>query len=263
MDTSDEIVCHITNLTINIMTKINKLIFAIIAMLSMACSDSSDEILSDKIINKELKYFALKNADGSAVTKIEPELRAPIYEDLLSVGKTNEAELFLSTYNELGDLIPDTDLLVLPIINTRSNARLASNPRVSYGSSVENRGWVSGSDDSANQWPSYYFMGTTDQGRYMEAYYINLSGTSLSYDSHLYWSGWQGTKKLGSMSGTTGQGRPIEAIRMWFTNGEGFVYYQSHLEGTGWGSWKGNGAVSGTEGQYRKLEAIRFGFYLY
>ena len=61
------------------------------------------------------------------------------------------------------------------------------------------------------------------------------------------------------MSGTTGQSRRMEAIRIHVANPPvaGGVRYQVHAQGRGWLPWVADGAVAGTTGQGRQLEGIR------
>ena len=83
--------------------------------------------------------------------------------------------------------------------------------------------------------------------------------TAITYNSHLRDIGWQGNRSNGAMSGTTGQSRRIEAIRIHIANPPvtGGVRYQVHIQGRGWSPWAANGATAGTTGQGRQIEGIR------
>ena len=85
------------------------------------------------------------------------------------------------------------------------------------------------------------------------------SAISITYNSHLQNIGWQGNRSNGVMSGTTGQSRRMEAIRIHVANPPvaGGVRYQVHAQGRGWLPWVADGAVAGTTGQSRQIEGIR------
>ena len=82
---------------------------------------------------------------------------------------------------------------------------------------------------------------------------------SVEYESHVQDIGWQGAKKDGETSGTTGQSKRLEAIKITaFNLPEGIkLQYQAHVQQEGWQSWKNEGEVAGTTGQDLRLEAIR------
>ncbi|KAA1246668.1 Ig domain-containing protein [Aquimarina sp. RZ0] len=226
-------------------------VLSILCLLSISCSQ--EDILEEKLNESS---FYLKNVDGSLIDKIEPELISPIYEDLKSNGKINEAVSFLKNYNDKGKYIGDvSDVDIVK----------ASNPSFYYGVHLQNTGWIYGNDSSVDVTPSYYTFGTTGEHRRLEAFYLILNNTNICYESHLQNIGWnQGVSCNGSITGTTGESRRMEAIKISLDSGVGFVLYQAHLAGTGWESgWAYNGDVSGTIGQSRRLEAFRLRFLLY
>lgn len=69
----------------------------------------------------------------------------------------------------------------------------------------------------------------------------------VSYKSHISGIGWESTfTSNGSISGTTGQSRRIEALRVSLPNSEDLgIEYRSHVQNEGWQDWVSNGAVSG------------------
>ena len=84
-------------------------------------------------------------------------------------------------------------------------------------------------------------------------------GTQIRYSTHVQTYGWQGFVFDGSPSGTTGQSKRLEGIRIALTDlpGGGGVRYRTHVQGYGWQGWRADGAVAGTVGEGRRLEAIR------
>lgn len=82
----------------------------------------------------------------------------------------------------------------------------------------------------------------------------------IQYSTHVQSYGWQGNVQDGNISGTAGQSKRLEGIKIWLSNQQytGGVRYQTHVQSYGWESgWKESGAVSGTIGKAKRLEAIR------
>lgn len=80
-----------------------------------------------------------------------------------------------------------------------------------------------------------------------------------SYQTHVENQGWQAFKNDGDMSGTSGQGLRLEAIKIKLAN-QGYdlgLSYETQIENIGWQGFKQEGDLSGTEGQGFRLEAIR------
>jgi len=80
----------------------------------------------------------------------------------------------------------------------------------------------------------------------------------ISYKTHVQNVGWQGWKKDGEMSGTSGQSLRLEGIYIKLNNADNLnIKYQTHIQNVGWQGWKNNNEFSGTEGQSLRLEGIR------
>lgn len=88
----------------------------------------------------------------------------------------------------------------------------------------------------------------------------NVSGT-IEYQSHIQGIGWENAwKKNGEISGTAGQGRRIEALKIKLSGelAEKYdVYYRVHSQFFGWMNWAKNGEATGTEGFSYRLEAYQ------
>ena len=80
----------------------------------------------------------------------------------------------------------------------------------------------------------------------------------VSYQTHVQGIGWQELKYQGETSGTSGQSKRLEAIKIQLNNAEyrGSIEYRTHIQGIGWQDWVSDGETSGTSGQSRRLEAI-------
>ena len=82
---------------------------------------------------------------------------------------------------------------------------------------------------------------------------------SVEYQTHIEKIGWQGLKINGEMSGTSGQAKRLEAIKINLSKPpyEGGITYRTHVQKYGWRSWSNDGAISGTTGEAKRLEAIQ------
>ncbi|MDE1548168.1 G5 domain-containing protein [Jeotgalibaca caeni] len=82
---------------------------------------------------------------------------------------------------------------------------------------------------------------------------------SVSYRTQIQSIGWQNYRKDGQMSGTSGQAKRLESIKVKLSNlpYSGGVKYRTHVEKYGWMGWKTNDALSGTVGEAKRLEAIQ------
>ncbi len=100
----------------------------------------------------------------------------------------------------------------------------------------------------------------------------NLSGSrsatfkvvapSVSYFVHRQTYGWEDdwSKKDGDPSGTTGESKRLEGIKVRLGSKPyaGGISYQTHIQTYGWEeTWRSDGEMSGTTGQSKRLEAIR------
>lgn len=80
----------------------------------------------------------------------------------------------------------------------------------------------------------------------------NKDDVSVKYKSQVQDYGWQsGWQKDGSTSGTIGESKRLEAVRLELTSdvSDGEILYKSHVQDEGWQSkWKSDGQISGTVG---------------
>ena len=88
---------------------------------------------------------------------------------------------------------------------------------------------------------------------------INNDDTTIKYQTHVQYVGWQGWKNNGETAGTTGQSLRLEGIYINLDNKHisGGITYQTHIQNIGWQDWKNNNQMAGTEGKSLRLEAIR------
>lgn len=83
----------------------------------------------------------------------------------------------------------------------------------------------------------------------------------VEYKTHIQTIGWQDWRANGSVSGTTGKSKRLEAIKIHLTGTEYKdidIEYMTHIQSLGWeADWKSSDSVSGTEGKSKRLEAIK------
>ncbi|MDT2756595.1 GH25 family lysozyme [Enterococcus asini] len=81
----------------------------------------------------------------------------------------------------------------------------------------------------------------------------------VNYASHVINTGWQVDANNNQVSGTTGQAKRVEAIKLSLANtSQGGIQYQTHVQDIGWEStWKSNGQISGTTGKRKQVEAMK------
>jgi len=111
--------------------------------------------------------------------------------------------------------------------------------------------------------------GTSGESKRLEAISISLTGldetdteSSIEYMTQIQGDGWENDWSAadGELSGTSGDSKRLEAIRIRLTGPiakEYDVYYRVHCQSYGWLSWAKNEEYSGSEGLSRRLEAIQ------
>ncbi|AZP04950.1 Ig domain-containing protein [Jeotgalibaca ciconiae] len=80
----------------------------------------------------------------------------------------------------------------------------------------------------------------------------------LSYSTYIQGSGWQKSVAEGGMSGTEGESKRLEAIKINLSDSDlaGTIHYRTHVEKNGWMDWVENGQIGGTKDESKRLEAI-------
>jgi hypothetical protein len=88
---------------------------------------------------------------------------------------------------------------------------------------------------------------------------LSFTSKTCIYQTHVQDIGWQGWKENSVISGTEGQSKRLEGIRISTNNIEGDVgvEYSTHVQNIGWQDFVKDGALSGTEGRSLRLEAIK------
>lgn len=88
---------------------------------------------------------------------------------------------------------------------------------------------------------------------------VKADGPTLTYSTHVQDIGWMREVGSNDASGTTGQSKRMEAIKINLNNApvEGTINYQVHVQNIGWMDSVSAGNIAGTTGRSLRLEAIR------
>ncbi|MCL1797525.1 MAG: S8 family serine peptidase [Eggerthellaceae bacterium] len=100
---------------------------------------------------------------------------------------------------------------------------------------------------------------------------FSVKGVNITYFTHVQNVGNQAAVANGAMSGTSGRGLRVEALRINMVNNTGLsgnIEYQTQIQNIGWQGWKSaktdgksdkfvTGSLSGTSGQALRLETLR------
>lgn len=95
--------------------------------------------------------------------------------------------------------------------------------------------------------------GSTDKA------FVDKDEPGVKYSTHVQTYGWQKEVRNGAMSGTEGQAKRLEGIKISviMPGVSGGVRYKTHVQTYGWQDWVADGVMSGTQGQAKRLEAIQ------
>ncbi len=82
---------------------------------------------------------------------------------------------------------------------------------------------------------------------------------NVSYTTHVQTYGWLNDSYDGQASGTTGESKRLEGIKINISDKlySGDIEYRVHCQTYGWLDWVKNGELSGTTGESKRLEAIQ------
>ena len=148
--------------------------------------------------------------------------------------------------------------------NTNPSVAGEANVNVAYRTHVQTFGWQGWKYNGQ-------MSGTSGQAKRLEGINIKLTNKpysgSIVYTTHVQTYGWQGNennpntwRRDGDMSGTSGEAKRLEAIRIALTGemAEHYdVYYCVHAQSFGWLGWAKNGEAAGTAGLAKRLEGIQ------
>ncbi|HEO2888760.1 TPA: GBS Bsp-like repeat-containing protein [Streptococcus agalactiae] len=195
--------------------------------------------------------------------------------------KAEQAEAVTSTISEKTDssqTISDTSKLTLPVnsseamknsaeplIKTAFATSVSSNPREiaatpvkTFDASSKVVVKASTAEHSANQTNSNVNQVANDSEVITQQNSTKQLPT-VTYSAHVQDIGWQKSVDNATVSGTVGQEKQIEAIKLSIKAPEGItgkLSYKTYVKGQGWQPSVESGQVSGTVGQSRPIEAL-------
>lgn len=130
-----------------------------------------------------------------------------------------------------------------------------SNAGFSYRSHIQSFGWL-------GYVPNQAISCVTGLSMRLKAFEMLYQGKkdNIQLEGHVEGIGWQTSSGI---SGTTGQSKRLEAIKIKFKNDlskKNTIQYRFHVQDVGWQAWKKEGEIAGTTGQAKRLEAIQCQF---
>ena len=85
-----------------------------------------------------------------------------------------------------------------------------------------------------------------------------IPAVDVTYCTHVQKIGWQASVKNGNMSGTYGEAKRLEGIKISVSGNVNLgIQYTTHCQTYGWLPWSANGEMNGTEAEAKRLEAIK------
>ena len=100
--------------------------------------------------------------------------------------------------------------------------------------------------------------GTTEDA-YLENEEEVIPAASVEYSSHVQTYGWQDFVADGALSGTTGEQKRLEAVKIRLNQQpfSGDIQYSTHVQTYGWQDFVSNGLQAGTTGEQKRMEAVK------
>ncbi|MBR2682506.1 MAG: hypothetical protein IKE22_04475, partial [Atopobiaceae bacterium] len=125
-------------------------------------------------------------------------------------------------------------------------------PTVKYGTATLKLGTDYTLSYKNNTKPGTATVTVTGKGAYAgtKSVTFKIVAPSVSYRTHVQNVGWQGWRKNGAMSGTSGRALRLEGINIKLSSKPvtGGIAYRTHVQNIGWQGWRSDGAMSGTSG---------------
>lgn len=164
--------------------------------------------------------------------------------------------------SEAGEVASSSEAPRESVQNDMASASTVSVDSVSYTAHVQDIGWQRSVCDGA-------IAGTTGRSKRIEAISVSLlskdgeelPNSSISVQSHISGIGWE-AHPAGNcqVSGTTGQSRAIEALKIKLSDelsASYDIWYRVHSANFGWLGWAKNGEPAGSQGYARRVEALQ------
>ena len=161
--------------------------------------------------------------------------------------ESGKHQLTVTIYKEDGETILQTKTYEINLDKEK--------PHIRYSVHMQDIGWLNNYDEGET-------AGDINKNTKIEAIKIDpvnfQDNISIEYQAHIQDIGWEKEwKKAGEQSGTTGQNKKIEAIRIRLVGTDKYsVAYRAYVENSGWQDWAYDGEYAGTVANNLKLKAI-------
>lgn len=110
-------------------------------------------------------------------------------------------------------------------------------------------------DVTGKDCPHYYVQNQSAWDQFRADVANGLRVPDLRYKSHIQDFGWTEWQDAGTVEGTVGECKRLEAV-IFETSNDLQISYRAHCQNIGWQDWKNSGEVAGTTGQSLRLEAL-------
>ncbi|PLR91229.1 N-acetylmuramoyl-L-alanine amidase [Bacillus sp. T33-2] len=210
----------------------------------------ANELTQITLTNNESIHYRLSVSDSYKVEVVKPlELHDRI--TVVSENKNGTSIEKTETFDEYGTVIEDQGFSYYSSDETDAKTEITKEKYDSLNAMAEVP------EDGLNDIPhsdELTLLSTQEAA-------IKLSNVSPSvvYSTHVQDYSWLNNVLNGEISGTSGQSKRLEAIKIHL---QGFPYsggitYSTHVQDYGWLNNAANGEMSGTSGQSKRLEAIK------
>ncbi|WP_318507238.1 N-acetylmuramoyl-L-alanine amidase [Bacillus sp. T3] len=217
----------------------------------------TNELIEFTVNEKERIYFRVSMSDSFNVEEVKPlELK-----DQSTVVVTNENGTSVEevkTIDENGTMIENHGLTYFSTDDENQKIAISKeqydsiNPgldsTVDFGNTKETNDDIIGNIAQFDQLNQLNTLSTQ----------VTNEKPSINYSTHVQNIGWQNAVSDGVTSGTEGQNKRLESIKISIDNVQGLgVKYSTHVQGNGWLNYVSDGNASGTTGEGKRLEAIK------
>ena len=216
--------------------------------------------------NKNYVYDGAQSSDTSKQEEfINPELVGPEYSGSINYSSyvSNEGwQNYLANGKNSNNANKKIEAIKIKL-----TGEMANHFDVYYSAYIYNTGWTGWAKNDSQ-------CGNIGNGKYITSYKVKLveknkpapgntnntyaeAAINLTYSSYVEGSKWQNSVNNGQTSGTTGQSKSIQGIKI-NTNKKipkGSISYSVHVAYSGWRSYIADGNVAGSVG--RNIEAIK------
>ncbi|WP_052427419.1 SH3 domain-containing protein [Neobacillus niacini] len=205
------------------------------------------------VVNEKVKLILTGWTDDSKSSvngKIEIQNDSSIQIDDIKIDANNELNVFsVSEKESIQIKLAESDSYLVEKVDPKETMEQITEEK--SGTEIDSSGEVISSKDN--------LIGSEENSNGDPLESVQIDTPSVKYTTHVQDYGWLEGVSNGEMSGTEGQAKRMEAIKISLDNAPypGDITYKTHVQDYGWLNNVSNGAVSGTSGELKRLEAIQ------